>query len=253
MTIPRPVLAVVAAVAVLVAWLPRRIVHEGSRFHHFVRRTSDTTAQTPVRLTMLLLVGLIIRGVSFEYRSKHPDSRYRKMLDTFATVGSFVVTLVLGVVPKSYLPTYREFYERRQMAPGDDVRGVIRIGDERSREEHRPATDVPFGPNAGSTIEYPSADQPNVAMYPLSENGPYYAFIMTQAAVDTNGGPVINPNAQIVRWDGSAIEGLYGAGNCIANPSVDAYWGGGATLGNAHVWGFTAAKHATESPEKSVS
>lgn len=36
---------------------------------------------------------------------------------------------ILGVVPKSYLPTYREFYERRQLAPGDDVRGAtIRIG-----------------------------------------------------------------------------------------------------------------------------
>ena len=44
---------------------------------------------------------------------------------------------VRGVVPKSYLPTYREFYERRQMAAGDDVRGTIRIGD----------VDVPFGPD----------------------------------------------------------------------------------------------------------
>jgi NAD+ synthase (glutamine-hydrolysing) len=44
---------------------------------------------------------------------------------------------VLGVVPKSYLPTYREFYERRQMAPGDDQRGEIRIG----------GADVPFGPD----------------------------------------------------------------------------------------------------------
>src|ERR1700742_1388725 len=35
---------------------------------------------------------------------------------------------VLGVVPKSYLPTYREFYERRQVATGDDQRGVIRLG-----------------------------------------------------------------------------------------------------------------------------
>src|SRR5215212_9501771 len=44
---------------------------------------------------------------------------------------------VLGVVPKSYLPTYREFYERRQLAPGEDVRGVLRLlGD-----------DVPFGPD----------------------------------------------------------------------------------------------------------
>src|ERR1700759_5349013 len=34
---------------------------------------------------------------------------------------------VLGVVPKSYLPTYREFYERRQVAAGDDERGTIRL------------------------------------------------------------------------------------------------------------------------------
>ena len=44
---------------------------------------------------------------------------------------------VLGVVPKSYLPTYREFYERRQLAPGDDVRGEIRVA----------GADVPFGPD----------------------------------------------------------------------------------------------------------
>jgi NAD+ synthase (glutamine-hydrolysing) len=44
---------------------------------------------------------------------------------------------VLGVAPKSYLPTYREFYERRQAAPGDDVRGSVRIG----------GLDVPFGPD----------------------------------------------------------------------------------------------------------
>ncbi len=45
---------------------------------------------------------------------------------------------VLGIAPKSYLPTYREFYERRQMAPGDDLRGAtIRVG----------GTDVPFGPD----------------------------------------------------------------------------------------------------------
>ncbi|MDR1078788.1 MAG: NAD(+) synthase [Propionibacteriaceae bacterium] len=34
---------------------------------------------------------------------------------------------LLGVAPKSYLPCYREFYERRWFAPGDDVRGVIEL------------------------------------------------------------------------------------------------------------------------------
>jgi predicted oxidoreductase len=114
---------------------------------------------------------------------------------------------------------------------------------------------IPYGPIAktATLAEYPSADQPNVTMYPLSAEGPYYAFIMSAAAVDTSGGPVINPDGQIVRWDGTAIEGLYGAGNCVACPGVNAYWGSGATLGNAHVWGYNAAQHANQSPEKSVS
>ena len=46
---------------------------------------------------------------------------------------------VLGVAPKSYLPTYREFYERRQMAPGDDVRGAIRMGERGRAIRPRPA------------------------------------------------------------------------------------------------------------------
>src|SRR3954452_10132461 len=44
---------------------------------------------------------------------------------------------VLGVAPKSYPPNYREFYERRQIAPGDDARGEIALGGEL----------VPFGPD----------------------------------------------------------------------------------------------------------
>jgi len=44
---------------------------------------------------------------------------------------------ILGVVPKSYLPTYREFYERRQIAAGDDARGEITVA----------GASVPFGPD----------------------------------------------------------------------------------------------------------
>ncbi|MCC2031352.1 NAD(+) synthase [Microbacterium allomyrinae] len=45
---------------------------------------------------------------------------------------------LLGVAPKSYLPTYREFYERRWYAPGDDQAGQdIRVG----------ALEAPFGPD----------------------------------------------------------------------------------------------------------
>ncbi|WP_214405569.1 NAD(+) synthase [Pseudonocardia lacus] len=49
---------------------------------------------------------------------------------------------VLGVAPKSYLPTYREFYERRQLAVGDDVRATIVVPDGAGGR-----TEVPFGPD----------------------------------------------------------------------------------------------------------
>ena len=44
---------------------------------------------------------------------------------------------ILGVAPKSYLPNYREFYERRWFAPGDD----------RELEDHRRRPGRPFGPD----------------------------------------------------------------------------------------------------------
>jgi NAD+ synthase (glutamine-hydrolysing) len=58
---------------------------------------------------------------------------------------------VLGVAPKSYLPTYREFYERRQIAPGDDERGTIRICD----------VDVPFGPD----LLFAASDLPGFVLH----------------------------------------------------------------------------------------
>jgi NAD+ synthase (glutamine-hydrolysing) len=59
--------------------------------------------------------------------------------------------VVLGVAPKSYLPTYREFYERRQIAPGDDERGVIRIGD----------IETPFGPD----LLFAASDLPDFVLH----------------------------------------------------------------------------------------
>jgi NAD+ synthase (glutamine-hydrolysing) len=58
---------------------------------------------------------------------------------------------VLGVAPKSYLPTYREFYERRQMAAGDDERGTVRIG----------GTEVPFG----ADLLFAASDLPGFVLH----------------------------------------------------------------------------------------
>jgi NAD+ synthase (glutamine-hydrolysing) len=58
---------------------------------------------------------------------------------------------VLGVAPKSYLPTYREFYERRQVAPGDDVHGVLRVAGQ----------EAPFGPD----LLFPASDVPGLVLH----------------------------------------------------------------------------------------
>ena len=59
---------------------------------------------------------------------------------------------VLGVAPKSYLPTYREFYERRHFAPGDDQRGqTIEVGGDR----------VPFGPD----LLFSATDVPGLVVH----------------------------------------------------------------------------------------
>jgi NAD+ synthase (glutamine-hydrolysing) len=53
---------------------------------------------------------------------------------------------ILGIAPKSYLPTYREFYERRWFAPGDDLDTTVTISGEEVPLSPRllfTATDVP--------------------------------------------------------------------------------------------------------------
>ncbi len=46
---------------------------------------------------LLVLVGLIVRGVAFEYRSKNPNAAWRSMWDWAIFVGSFLPALLFGV------------------------------------------------------------------------------------------------------------------------------------------------------------
>ncbi|GAB77954.1 NAD+ synthase (glutamine-hydrolysing) [Austwickia chelonae] len=58
---------------------------------------------------------------------------------------------ILGVAPKSYLPNYREFYEKRHFAPGDDIAGEITVARQR----------VPFGPD----LLFRATDLPGMVLH----------------------------------------------------------------------------------------
>jgi hypothetical protein len=84
----------------------------------------------------------------------------------------------------------------------------------------------------------------NRSMYPMTLDGPYYCAILGPATLDTCGGPVIGTDARVLRPDGTAIPGLFGAGNCIASPTGQGYFGAGGTIGPALTFGFIAGRNA---------
>ena len=84
----------------------------------------------------------------------------------------------------------------------------------------------------------------NPTMWPISDTGPYYAALVTGGTLDTKGGPKVSPDGQVLDDTGTPIPGLYGVGNCVASPSAQAYWAGGATLGPIIAMAYRAASAA---------
>jgi succinate dehydrogenase/fumarate reductase flavoprotein subunit len=134
---------------------------------------------------------------------------------------------------------------------GDDFEANLRASVARFNELAVAAVDADFGRGA-TPIERAFnelftggiRDERNPLMYPLSERGPYYATIIVPAALDTKGGPRVNPRAQVLDAAGEPIPGLFGAGNCIASPAGKSYWAAGATIGPAVTFGYLAGRNA---------
>jgi 3-oxosteroid 1-dehydrogenase len=84
---------------------------------------------------------------------------------------------------------------------------------------------------------------PNPCLGPVNKP-PYYAMKVDPGDFGTQGGMVINADAQVVHEDGRVIEGLYAIGNCSA-PTLPCYPGPGSTLGPAMTFAYQAAKSIT--------
>jgi 3-oxosteroid 1-dehydrogenase len=83
--------------------------------------------------------------------------------------------------------------------------------------------------------------KPNPSLHSI-DRGPFYAVKIVPGDLGTKGGLVTDEAARVLRPDGSAIEGLYAAGNCSSAVMGHTYAGPGATIGPALVFGYLAAE-----------
>ena len=87
--------------------------------------------------------------------------------------------------------------------------------------------------------------RPNPCLGALAKP-PFYAFRMVPGDLGTKGGLRTDERARVLRPDGTAIPGLYAAGNAGAAVMGRSYAGAGATLGPALTFGYLAALDLAE-------
>ena len=84
--------------------------------------------------------------------------------------------------------------------------------------------------------------QPNPCVAPI-QKGPFYALRIVMGDLGTFDGLKTQTQGQVLKSDGSAIEGLYAVGNDRASIMGGNYPGAGITLGPAMVFGYITGKH----------
>lgn len=83
--------------------------------------------------------------------------------------------------------------------------------------------------------------KPNPSLHVIDQ-APFYAVKIVPGDLGTKGGLVTDERARVLRPDGTAIPGLYAAGNVSAAVMGRTYAGPGATIGPALTFGYLAAE-----------
>jgi 3-oxosteroid 1-dehydrogenase len=83
-------------------------------------------------------------------------------------------------------------------------------------------------------------------------NGPFIALRIVPGTLGTAAGLKTNANAQVLRDDDSAVEGLYACGNDATSMMAGIYPGAGITIGPAIVSAYLAVEDAIEARVKAT-
>lgn len=99
------------------------------------------------------------------------------------------------------------------------------------------------GGTAYQTYLGDAAVKPNPCLAPIV-TAPFYAVEIFPGDIGTSMGLAVDRHAQVLRKDGTMIEGLYAAGNDMNSIMAGAYPGAGITLGPALTFGWIAGRSA---------
>jgi 3-oxosteroid 1-dehydrogenase len=164
-----------------------------------------------------------------------------------------------GLPPRKPLP--RRWYNAGAVVRADDLAGLAGAAGidaeglvksvTRFNELAAAGKDEDFGRGDSAYDRYygDPRRRPNPNLAPLAKP-PFYAVKIVPGDLGTKGGLCTDSRARVLREDGTAIPGLYAAGNASAAVMGRSYAGAGATIGPAMTFGYIAAHTMASAPER---
>ena len=202
----------------------RRFANEAASYHDFVAALVASTPPTEEAFAWLLADRRAIRRYGLGFAKPFPLPAARRAALRLPAAGA-------GPSTPWPQPSASRPWCSRTRWPGSTS---MRTGGE----------DTAFG-RGGTSYNRFMGDPthgPNPCLAPLL-HPPFYAVRMVVGDLGTFAGLRTDGNARVLDAAGAPIDGLYAAGNDMANPLGGAYPGGGATLGPAMTFGYVAARH----------
>lgn len=201
----------------------KRFVDESVSYHRFVRAMYDTN-----NVPAWLIVGartLAKYGLGMITMPHLPKFMLKRYIDSgYLHSGKTLEALAkdIGVDPQGLRAEVERFNTFAETGVDEDFhKGELLFGQVAGDPENTP------NPNLG----------------PI-EKGPFYAIAVVPTPLATAFGISINSHGQVLAEDGSAITGLYSAGNDAQSVMGSEYPGAGSQVGSGMTFGWAAAKHA---------
>ena len=187
--------------------------------------------------------------IGLAFAERDPETGHPVHLPAWRIYDGQYATKYPHMMPKASIPNNRfqaETLEELAKMIGVKATGLVETA-ARFNTFVRAGKDEDFG-RGDSAWDTARGGDPNNKLNPTLgtiENPPFTAMPFKASFLGTKGGPRTDGRAQVLRPQGTPIEGLYAAGNVMANSFGSKGVGAGTTLGPCLTWGYIAGCDAS--------